>query len=609
MGILLPFLLLRTGSNNILQFFNKINETILELENQKKSQKEKYENDIAILNEKNKKLEENLEKVQKDKQDLAEQKVKLEFIKADNEKLILKEKDLNTQKEQQIKNLQNNINEMNKKINKTNEVYKNNIEKYKKQIKENEYNYKLLSQQIEDYKKSNEEKDNKINQLSKMIELNKKKEKEYEMKIKSIIEENNIKYVAIQKENILLKNNLQEQKNINKKKDEIIKSYELKISELNKANEDIKKENEINKNTIDINKEIEIIKEKYQQIVEEKMNKISKSLIKKIGENLSILKKNYNELYKEKEFAMNSKFEEMKNFIDKSNINLINKKNINLNNIQNIEIKDFNYINEINEDDNILSKTQVIQKNKKINLEYIEDKNDILNLNKNNNKKDELINVNNNNNLNNINIQQKQVLTPQGPNDNQNNNHKNNFMVTPGGEDNQIKNNNQVNSDYSFDCTNAMYLTLYIYEGTEQEKLEITLRNNGIKTWPKNTKFKIIEPSDFNLDDIILSQQKPNEEKSYYIYFNGLSNYRVGEYQANLAFCCDEKIYGETLVARVKIKEINNSNKDIEDNIDKINEFRETFNLSEDEFPNDKILTILQENNFNFEEAFGSLFS
>ena len=57
MGILLPFLLLRTGSNNILQFFNKINETILELENQKKSQKEKYENDIAILNEKNKKLE------------------------------------------------------------------------------------------------------------------------------------------------------------------------------------------------------------------------------------------------------------------------------------------------------------------------------------------------------------------------------------------------------------------------------------------------------------------------------------------------------------------------------------------------------------------------
>ena len=606
MGILLPFLLLRKGSNNILQFFNKINETILELENQNKSQKEKYENDIAILNEKNKKLEENLEKAKKDKQDLSEQKVKLEFIKADNEKQILKEKDLNTQKEQQIKNLQNNINEMNKKINKANEVYKNNVEKYKKQIKENEYNYKLLSQQIEGYKNNLEEKDNKINQLSKIIELNKKKDKEYEIKIKSIIEENNKKYSTLQKENILLKNNLQEQNNINKKKDEIIKSYELKISELNKANDNLKKENETNKNTIDVNKEIEIIKEKYQQTVDEKMNKISKSLIKKIGENLSNLKKKYNELYKQKESVMNSKFEEMKKLIDKSNVNLINNNNINLNNIQNIEIKDSNFINEINEDDNILSKTQIIEKGKKINLEYIEDKNDIINLkNNNNNKKEE---INNEIKNNNINIKQKQIITPQGPNDNKNNNQKNYFMKTPGGEENQTKNNNQENSDYSFDCTNAMYLTLYVYEGTAKEKMEITLKNNGNKTWPKNTKFKIIEPSDFNLDDIILSQQKPNEEKSYYIYFNNLNKYKIGEYQINLAFCCDEKIYGESLVVRVKIKEINNSNKDIEENIDKIIEFRETFNLSEDEYPNDKILTILQENNFNFEEAFGSLF-
>ena len=606
MGIFLPFILLRTGSNNILQFFNKINEKILELENQNKSQKEKYENDIAILNEKNKKLEENLEKANKEKQNLAEQKVKLEFIKADNEKQILKEKDLNTQKEQQIKNLENNINEINKQINKGNEKYKNNIEQYKKQIKENEFNYKALSQQIEVYKKNNEEKDNKITQLSKIIETNKKKEKDYEIKIKSIIEENNIKFSSLQKENIFLQNKLKEQNNLNKKNEEIIKSYEIKISELNNTNDKIKKEKEENKNVIDIKKEIEIIKGNYQEMFNEKMNKISKSLIKKIGENLSNLKKKYNDLYKQKEFVMNSKFEEMKILNDKSNINLINN-NINLNNIQNTKIKNFNYIDEINEDDNILSKTQIIQKNKKINLDNIEDKNDIINLNKNNNKIGEINHEINNNN--NINIKQKQVITPQGPNDKENNNHKKNyFMKTPGGDENQMKNNLQENSDYSFDCTNAMYLTLYIYEGTEQEKLEVILKNNGNKTWPKNTKFKIIEPTDFNLDDIILSQQKPNEEKSYYIRFNNLKNYKVGEYQTNFAFCCDEKIYGETLMARVKIKEINNSNKDIEDNIDKINEFRETFNLSEYEYPNDKILTILQENNFNYEDAFGSLF-
>jgi hypothetical protein len=105
-----------------------------------------------------------------------------------------------------------------------------------------------------------------------------------------------------------------------------------------------------------------------------------------------------------------------------------------------------------------------------------------------------------------------------------------------------------------------------------------------------------------------LKQQKPDEQKSYFITIHNLGKYKAWEYQANLGFYIDENIYGDKLSIRIKIKEVNNDNDEIEANIEKINEFRETFSLSEEEYPNEKILTVLQENDFNFEQAFSSLF-
>ena len=42
--------------------------------------------------------------------------------------------------------------------------------------------------------------------------------------------------------------------------------------------------------------------------------------------------------------------------------------------------------------------------------------------------------------------------------------------------------------------------------------------------------------------------------------------------------------------------------------MDKINDFRDTFSLSVKEYPDEKIYEILKENEFNFENAFSSLF-
>lgn len=605
MGLLLPIVLLKSSVNNTQQLFNKINDTILALENKNKSDKDKYESDIAILNEKNKKLEQNLEKERITNQELKDNNNKLELIKEDKEKEIEKEREININKEKEVKNLKDNIDELNKKINKSLEVYKTNLEKCKNKIKEKENNIKSLTQKIEDQNKIIEENENQIKELSESVETYINNSKVHEDKIKKIIDENNKKQSDIIQQNKELKNKLKEQNLTLKKKDELIKSYELKINEVNQKNNIINKElNEVNKNTDIINKEIEIISQKYKQEFEEKISKTKKSLIKQIGEQLSNMRKKYTDLIRQKGNLMDTKFEEIiKKSLNEKNIKLENINNINLKDVQNIDIKKSNYNINLDDDNDLLSKTQIITNTNKINFDNIQEKNIINNFKDTNNNKNKIDEINNNKNKIN-NIAPKQNITPQGQNDIK----KNIELQTPKGDENIDNITPGENLEYSFDCTNAMYLTLYIYEGTKEDKLNIILNNNGNKAWPNDTKLKIIEPSDFELDDITLKSQRPGEEKTYYIKFKNLENYKPGIYQANLAFCCNGEIYGEKLVARVKINKLNDTNKEIEENMDKINEFRTTFDLPVDEFPDEKILSILQENDFNFEKSFSAIF-
>ena len=605
MGLLLPIVLLKSSANNTQQLFNKINDTILELENKNKSDKDKYESDIAILNEKNKKLEQNLEKERITNQELKDNNNKLELIKEDKEKEIEKEREININKEKEVKNLKDNIDELNKKINKSLEVYKTNLEKCRNKIKEKENNIKSLTQKIEDQNKIIEENENQIKELSESVETYINNSKVHEDKIKKIIDENNKKQSDIIQQNKELKNKLKEQNLTLKKKDEQIKSYELKINEVNQKNNIINKElNEVNKNTDIINKEIEIISQKYKQEFEEKISKTKKSLIKQIGEQLTNMRKKYTDLIRQKGNLMDAKFEEIiKKSLNEKNIKLENINNINLKDVQNIDIKKSNYNINLDDDNDLLSKTQIITNTNKINFDNIQEKNIINNFKDTNNNKNKIDEINNNKNKVNE-ITPKQNITPQGQNDNK----KNIELQTPKGDENINNITPGENLEYSFDCTNAMYLTLYIYEGTKEDKLNIILNNNGNKAWPNDTKLKIIEPSDFELDDITLKSQRPGEEKTYYIKFKNLENYKPGIYQANLAFCCNGEIYGEKLVARVKINKLNDTNKEIEENMDKINEFRTTFDLPVDEFPDEKILSILQENDFNFEKSFSAIF-
>ena len=295
--------------------------------------------------------------------------------------------------------------------------------------------------------------------------------------------------------------------------------------------------------------------------------------------------------------------------------------NQNNNNNENVEFQKNEIINNQNNNINIQNNNINNQNKNNLNNVIINQNININNLNNNiNNQIYKNNNYNNNPILNKIsqNKEEEKIFTNRGSDIdkiNQNNIDNKNFINNQGDDDkilnDMIINNNDNKKDegYLFNCTNSIYLSVYIYQGTDVAEFEIYLKNNGAKIWAENSKLIIDKSSDCHSDEIILAQQKPNEERSYKIIVKDLSNYPVGEYKAVFSFWSGGKIYGEKITAIVKIIEKKKKKSEIDEYMDKIQEFRDTFNLSEDEYANEKILDILKENDFNFENAFSSLFN
>ena len=89
-----------------------------------------------------------------------------------------------------------------------------------------------------------------------------------------------------------------------------------------------------------------------------------------------------------------------------------------------------------------------------------------------------------------------------------------------------------------------------------------------------------------------------------------LKGYVPGVYKIYFSFYSGGEIHGVRIDTRITIKEKeDDEDEEIKENIDKINEFRETFTLSEDAYSNEKILETLKENDSNFEKTFSALMS
>jgi len=150
---------------------------------------------------------------------------------------------------------------------------------------------------------------------------------------------------------------------------------------------------------------------------------------------------------------------------------------------------------------------------------------------------------------------------------------------------------------------------MYLYEGTEQGQIEIILKNNGSQTWPEDrAKLAFERESEISGDEIMLNPQKPGEIEKYNIILRGLNNYSHKQYKSYLNIYIDDDEVGEQIILTINIKEKDKTKKEIEDNMDKINEFRQIYSLGIEDYSDEKLFEVLKNNNYDYDIAFGSLF-
>ena len=165
---------------------------------------------------------------------------------------------------------------------------------------------------------------------------------------------------------------------------------------------------------------------------------------------------------------------------------------------------------------------------------------------------------------------------------------------------------------YHYKCiTNFVGLVSYIHEGTESTTIDLIIKNDGNIDWPESAaKLKFEPKSQITGEDVNLQPQNCLEEKNYTIKFNNLKNLKVGEYNSYMSFYINDEKVGEELNLRINIKpKINPLEEEINKHMDEIQELRETFSLSEEDYTNEMIYDSLKKNDFNIEETFSNLFN
>ena len=156
---------------------------------------------------------------------------------------------------------------------------------------------------------------------------------------------------------------------------------------------------------------------------------------------------------------------------------------------------------------------------------------------------------------------------------------------------------------YSFNCINKDNLKSEFEEGNDSLLMEIILENDGKTPWPVNkTKLVFNKQKILIGEELILNPQKPGFTEQYIIIFKNLKEFLPANYTGGLFFEVDGKKYGDEIEVNLTIKEKEKSkDKTI------IDEFREEYKLSGDEFSDNKLLDTLQNFDFDKEKAFLNL--
>jgi len=238
-------------------------------------------------------------------------------------------------------------------------------------------------------------------------------------------------------------------------------------------------------------------------------------------------------------------------------------------------------------------------KNNTDNLEI----NRINNISDNNNKIKSNNNINNYSNTNNNNNIKSSAFFDKNQNQSQNQNINNNNNII----ESHINFDKKTDfGNYSYACLTKQ-LAFAAYQGTKQERFNLTLKNDGIFPWPKNNSFLLKDNSlsdNISVDKILLEPLNPNDECIVSIYFNNMEKLMPGKYAVYFKFNANNKNFGDEI--KIEIEILNKSGNYKLDR--KVAAFRAVYNISEETMNDEMIQNALEACGDNFDNAFQSLF-
>lgn len=185
------------------------------------------------------------------------------------------------------------------------------------------------------------------------------------------------------------------------------------------------------------------------------------------------------------------------------------------------------------------------------------------------------------------------------------NEHPHHFIIIANeeSEKKEKKNNDNIVYNYELFDKNPEKFTKQIFEEDNQEDIifEFDILNIGNADFPADGKTKLIvdkNNSEINLSDIEIEPIEGIKQgnKSKIIVIIPKENIKLGKEKITLLLNIEGQNIGDPIILNLIVK-----SKIIED-------FRAEYNLTEEEYNDEKILDALQKNQFNAEKAFASLF-
>ena len=172
--------------------------------------------------------------------------------------------------------------------------------------------------------------------------------------------------------------------------------------------------------------------------------------------------------------------------------------------------------------------------------------------------------------------------------------------------DNKSLNKNNIHFSqtkfYSFECTNLLSLQKYINIGTESIEILLTLKNTGLLPWPsKAAKLIFDESYQIKGKNIELNSLEINKEQVCFLKIVGLGILPKGEYETGVYLNINGVNIGK--IIKIKINVVENGIISKNKKTELIKQFRDEYNIK-DEYTDEDLYDILENNNFSFENAF-----